>query len=303
MNKFLFLIGVLLPVLSGFASAEAYRVSPWLPLWKERAPGPSPAAKEEVHLDATHITQIPQPVIQVWEPSGEAKGPRPALCIFPGGGYGLLAIDKEGARIAQWAVDHGMVGVVVKYRVSNLAADNLRLPVPLIEARRAIRTIRHGAAAWKVDPGRIGVIGFSAGGHLAAMAATTWDRPLELETADEIDAVSARPDFALLIYPVISLDRPYGHAGTRSGILKDDNSPEKLALCSPCRQVGPRTPPLFLSHSFDDPVTCLNTLDMARAAADQGVLTEVHLVTRGGHGYGMERRGNPTDAWPERAAE
>lgn len=304
MKKFFTLMCALL-ALACFQSVSGApgRVSGWLPLWEGRAPGHSPAAKQEVHLDPTHITQIPQPVIRIWEPAGEASGPRPALCIFPGGGYGMLAIDKEGEQIAQWAVDHGMVGIVVKYRVSNLASDDLRFPVPLIEARRAIRTLRHGAQQWGIDPAKIGVIGFSAGGHLAAMTATTWDKPLEWEGADDIDAVSARPDFALLIYPVISLDKPYGHAGTKAGILKDDVSGEKLAFCTPCRQLGPQTPPLFMAHSFDDPVSCRNTLDMAQAAVEHGVVAEVHLVTRGGHGYGMERRGNPSDAWPERAAE
>lgn len=286
-----------------FSFAQEYRNSEWLPLWEGKAPGNSPAAEKEVFLNPTHITQIPTPVIQIWEPKEKSDKPRPALCVFPGGGYGILAIEKEGVKIAQWAADNGMVGIVVKYRVSDQGKDNLRLPVPLIEARRAIRTVRHNAGEWGIDPAKIGVIGFSAGGHLAAMTATTWDKPLDQETDEAVDKESARPDFAMLIYPVISLDQPYGHAGTKYGILKDDDSAENLAFCCPCRQISEETPPLFLSHSFDDPVSCFNTLDMARAAAEKRVVTEVHLVTKGGHGYGMEKRNQPTDSWPERARE
>lgn len=290
-------------LLSAGSQAAEYKVSEWMPLWEGKAPGNSPKTEKAVHLYAGHITRPPQPVIQIWEPAEKSEKSRPALCVFPGGGYGLLAIEKEGTAIAKWAVDHGMVGIVVKYRVSDKASDDLKLPVPVMEARRAIRTIRHSADKWGVDSRKIGVIGFSAGGHLAAMAATTWNQPLEGETADETDKVSARPDFAMLIYPVISLDKPYGHGGTRYGILKNDKSPEKLAFCSPYRQVTKETPPLFMALSFDDPVVCQNSLDMARSACDKGVVTEIHMVTKGGHGYGMEKHGNPTDFWPERAAE
>ena len=279
------------------------KTSEWMPLWEGKAPGPSPKAEREKLLSPGHITQIPQPVFQVWEPREKSDKPRPALCIFPGGAYTLLAIEKEGATIARWAADHGMVGIVVKYRVSDQASDQLRFPVPLIEARRAIRTVRQNASNWGIDPGKIGVIGFSAGGHLAAMTATTWNQPVEGESGDATDRVSARPDFAMLIYPVISLDQPYGHSGTRYGILKGEKDPQKVAFCSPQRQVTKETPPLFVALSWDDGVKCQNSLDMVRAACDKGVVTELHMVTRGGHGYGMEKQGQPTDAWPVRAEE
>lgn len=283
-------------------SAE-YEKTAWIPLWEGSAPGASPQVEKEVNLDPRRITRPPRPEIQVWSSGEKSATPRPALCIFPGGGYGLLALEKEGVEIAKWAVDHGMVAIIVKYRVSNKPEDNLRFPVPLIEARRAVRTVRQNAEAWSVNPDKVGVIGFSAGGHLAAMTATTWNKALEGETQEPVDKLSARPDYALLIYPVISLDKPYGHDGTRYGILKEDKSPEKLEFCSPYKQVNAETPPLFMALSFDDPVVPFNSLDMARAACEKGVSVELHMVTNGGHGYGMEKRGNPTDAWPERARE
>lgn len=288
--------------LSPVFSAQ-YEKTPWIPLWKGTAPGSSPQVDREVVLDPGHITRPPRPEIQIWTSGEKSAVSRPALCIFPGGGYSLLAVEKEGVEIAKWAVDHGMVGIIVKYRVSNKSEDNLRFPVPLIEARRAVRTVRQNAEVWGVDSQKIGVMGFSAGGHLAAMTATTWNKAVEGETKEAVDKLSARPDFALLIYPVISLDRSYGHSGTRYGILKEDKSQEKLEFCSPYKQVTSDTPPLFLALSFDDPILPFNSLDMVRAACEKGVSAELHMVTKGGHGYGMEKRDNPTDAWPERARE
>lgn len=283
-------------------SAE-YEKTAWIPLWEGTAPGASPQVEKEVNLDPGHITRPPRPEIQIWSSGEKSATPRPALCIFPGGAYTLLAVEKEGVKIAKWAVDHGMVAIIVKYRVSNKPEDNLRFPVPLIEARRAVRTVRQNVEAWGVNPEKVGVMGFSAGGHLAAMTATTWNKALEGETQEAVDKLSSRPDFALLIYPVISLDKSYGHSGTRYGILKDDKSQEKLEFCSPYKQVSAETPPLFLALSFDDPILPLNSLDMARAACEKGVSVELHMVTQGGHGYGMEKTGHPTDAWPERARE
>lgn len=288
--------------LSPVFSAQ-YEKTAWIPLWEGKAPGASPQVDKEVVLDPGHITRPPRPEIQIWTSGEKSAVSRPALCIFQGGGYSILGVGEDTEAIAKWAVDHGMVGIIVKYRVSNKPEDNLRFPVPLIEARRAVRTVRQNAEAWGVNPEKVGVMGFSAGGHLAAMTATTWNKALEGETQEAVDKLSARPDFALLIYPVISLDKPYGHSGTRYGILKEDKSPEKLEFCSPYRQVSAETPPLFLALSFDDPILPLNSLDMARAACEKGVSVEMHMVTKGGHGYGMKKTGNPTDAWPERARE
>lgn len=291
-------------VCSAAAHGEGYKVSEWLPLWTGKAPGNSPATVKEVTTSPGHISRIPQPEIQIWEPREPSNSPRPALCIFPGGAYCILAIEKEGTKIAKWAADQGMVGIVVKYRVSDQPGECLEFPTPLLEARRAVRTVRHFSGKWNIDPAKIGVIGFSAGGHLAAMTATVWGKSIPLETNDEIDVESARPDFAMLVYPVISIDRPYGHQLTKNRLLGNSGKEEDLLLATPYRQVGKETPPLFLTHAFDDgAVNCLNSLDMAQAAREHGVITELHLVTKGGHGGGMEKRNVPLDSWPERAKE
>lgn len=299
-KRVFFLIGLLCLPLSLATGKEL----PWKPLWDKGAPGLSPKTKEDVQLDnGEHITRISTPSYQLWLPKKKSKTPRPALCVFPGGGYSILAIKKEGQRIAQWAAENGMVGIVVKYRVSNNREDNLGFPTPLTDARRAVRLARKNATLWNIDPDKIGVAGFSAGGHLAAATATTWNKPIEGETSDEIDAVSAKPNFAILVYPVISLDQPYGHGGTKSTLLRNDKENKLLDFCTPTKQLSQDTPPLFLAHAQDDPVSCLNSLDMARAAKEKNIPVELHLYGKGGHGFGMNKRGLPIDSWPDRALE
>ena len=147
-----------------------------------------------------------------WKPQDK----RTALCIFPGGGYSIQAIEKEGCRIAGWAAEHGMVGVVVKYRVSGTNNAVGRFPGPLLDARQALRTVRENASSLGIDPLRIGVMGFSAGGHLAAMASTLWNRTLPEEAENPLKNISSRPDFSMLIYPVISMAPHTTHGGTRN---------------------------------------------------------------------------------------
>ncbi len=293
---------VLLPIFLLLPVQAADPARPWRPLWKDKAPGTVSASEPEAFIKPECLSRISTPALQIWEPDTPASSPRPALCIFPGGGYGLLALRLEGEDIARWAVKQGMVAVIVKYRVTDRAKEAYRYPVPLTDARRAVRLVRQNASEWGIDPARIGVIGFSAGGHLAAVTTTTWNRPLEGETNDDTDKISSRPDFSLLIYPVISMTAPYAH-GCKSTLLGTHPSPEKAVFSSPEKQITPQTPPLFLLHAADDPVSCLNSLDMARAAQEKGVPVELHLFPRGGHGYGMEKRGNPTDCWPDLAKE
>lgn len=179
------------------------------------------AALKEKQVSPGHITDVGEAQMQLYFPAGwKPQDRRAALCIFPGGGYALQAIEKEGGHIARWAAEHGMVGVVVKYRVSGSNDAVGRFPGPLLDARQALRVTRRHASALGVDPHRIGVMGFSAGGHLAAMASTLWNRPLPEEAENPLKSVSARPDFSLLIYPVITMDpknHPRGHPQQDSG--------------------------------------------------------------------------------------
>ena len=173
---------------------------------------------EEKQVSPGHITDVGEAQMQLYFPAGwKPQDRRAALCIFPGGGYAIQAIEKEGGHIARWAAEHGMVGVVVKYRVSGSNDAVGRFPGPLLDARQALRVTRRHASALGVDPHRIGVMGFSAGGHLAAMASTLWNRPLPEEAENPLKSVSARPDFSLLIYPVITMDPKTTHGAPAAG--------------------------------------------------------------------------------------
>lgn len=259
---------------------------------------------EEKQASPGHITDVGEAQMQLHFPAGwKPQDRRAALCIFPGGGYAVQAIDKEGSRIARWAAEHGMVGVVVKYRVSGSNKAVGRFPGPLLDARQALRAVRRYASVLGVDPHRLGVMGFSAGGHLAAMASTLWNRTLPEEAENPLKNVSARPDFSMLIYPVITMYPQTAHGGTRSKILGPHPAPELAELCSAERQVTAQTPPVFLVHALDDGVASSNSRLIEQACREKGVPASLHLYPSGGHGYGMEKRGRPTDEWPKVAEQ
>lgn len=259
---------------------------------------------EEKQVSPGHITDVGEAAVQFHFPAGwKPQDKRAALCIFPGGGYAIQAIEKEGIHIARWAAERGMVDIVVKYRVSGTNHALGRFPGPLLDGRQGLRVTRRHASALGVDPHRIGVMGFSAGGHLAAMASTLWDRPLPEEAGNPLKNVSARPDFSMLIYPVITMDSQSTHGGTRSKILGPDPAPALAELCSAERQVTVQTPPVFLVHALDDGVACANSRLMAQACREKGMPASLNFYSSGGHGYGMEKRGRPTDQWPEAAGQ
>ena len=198
---------------------------------------------KEKQVSAEHITDVGEAQIQLHFPAGwSPQDRRTALCIFPGGGYSIQALEKEGSRIAGWAAEHGMVGVVVKYRVSGTSNALGKFPGPLLDVRQALRTVRENASSLGIDPLRIGVMGFSAGGHLAAMTSTLWNRTLPEEAGNPLKNISSRPDFSMLIYPVISMAPHTTHGGTRNKILGPHPSPALEEMCSAERQVTEQTP-------------------------------------------------------------
>ena len=184
--------------------------------------------------------------ITVHLPSPE-KANGAAVVICPGGGYGGLVVGAEGHGIAQWLNQHGIAGIVLEYRL-----PSGRPFVPLLDAQRAIRTVRASAKQWNIDPDRIGIIGFSAGGHLASTAGTHFDAG-DPQADDPIDRVSCRPDFMILVYPVITMDEKT-HGGSKANLLGRDPTPELLNLFSNEKQVTAKTPPAFLAHAQDDTV-------------------------------------------------
>ncbi len=279
-------------VSSTFASAQ------WVNLW----PGPAPAAQarpsgSEVATKDGRLTDIELPQYQVYLPEKE-KATGAAAVVLPGGGYTVLAANHEGHDYAKWLAGRGIAGIVVKYRVSGNPALGYQFPVPFIDARRAIRTVRARSAEWGIDPQKIGVMGSSAGGHLASLCATRFADTFPAETKDEIDALSCRPDFAILIYPVISMQEPLSHKGSRERLLGKKPSLENQRKHSTERAVTKATPPVFLLSTSDDTVDCRNALSFAAACKEHRVPVSLHLFETGGHGYGLNGKGTLA-IWPQ----
>lgn len=217
-----------------------------------------------------------------------------AIVICPGGGYGGLVTGAEGHGIATWLNRHGITGIVLEYR---LPAG--RTYVPLLDAQRAIRTVRTRAKEWKIDPARIGIMGFSAGGHLASTAATHFDNG-DTKAANELERVSCRPDFAILIYPVISMGDKT-HRGSRRNLLGPEPSEKLVDLFSNEKQVTDKTPPTFLAHALDDTVVGPEHSQMFYAALKTHKVPAEYLeLPSGGHGLNGYK-GPMWDAWQEKS--
>ncbi len=215
-----------------------------------------------------------------------------AVIICPGGGYSSLVIGTEGYPIADYFVKRGIAAFILKYRLPN--ADKLGHPdlAPLEDVQQALKSVRQNAAKWNIDPGKIGLMGFSAGGHLVSTAGTHFNQVL---IADK-ENISVRPDFMLLVYPLISLSDSLGHAGSRSKLLGNHPTPEMVKLYSNETQVNANTPPAFLLHSGDDSlVKVANSILFYQALQHSKVSAEMHIYPEGGHGGFVLRI--PKDEW------
>lgn len=252
----------------GTASAPAAASLP-IALWPDGAPG----ALGTNETDRPTVTPYPAP-----PPSATGA----AIVVCPGGGYGGLA-SHEGHDYARWLNERGIAAFVLKYR---LGSHGYRHPVMLQDAARAVRWVRAHAADWGVDPARVGIMGSSAGGHLASTLLTRFDagRP---DDADPVERHSSRPDLGILCYPVITMGR-FTHAGSRRNLLGDHPAPDLIEALSNERQVTERTPPTFLWHTVEDqPVPLENSLLFAQALRTAGVPFELHLFEKGRHGIGL----------------
>ncbi len=252
-------------------------------LWPNGAPG----AVGSEDRDKPNLTFYPAP---------EKSAVKTGTIVCPGGGYGFLAKDHEGDQIARWLNSLGVSAFVLQYRI----APRYHHPAPLQDAQRAIRFVRAHAGEYGIAPDRIGIWGFSAGGHLASTTGTHFDAG-DPNAQDSIDRVSCRPDFMILSYPVISFTTPYAHRGSLRNLLGENPDPKLVASLSSETQVTAQTPPTFLFHTNeDDGVPSENSVLFYLALRKAGVPAEMHIYERGPHGVGLA----PTDAilatWAER---
>lgn len=270
------------------AAATTYGADPeTIPLWKDGAPGEPPTKPAD------------EPVLLMSKPD-PSVATSTAVVILPGGGYGGLAMDHEGKQIADWFNSMGVTAFVLKYRLS---ATGHRHPIPMLDGQRAIRTVRARAAEWKIDPKRIGIIGFSAGGHLASTLGTHFDAG-DPKAADPIDRVSSRPDFMILCYPVISMTADYMHGGSRKNLLGPTPDETLAKSLSNETQVTPETPPTFLFHTSEDSgVLPDNSIAFYLALRKAGVPAEMHIYEKGPHGVGLAKTIPGTGSWPDRCRE
>jgi len=276
------LMAALLTFSGAALSAAEPPVPAKMPLWPDKAPDGNGGWGSP---ENSGLTVHPAP-----KPNGLA------VVICPGGGYGGLVTGPEGHGIARWLNQHGIVGVVLEYR---LPAGRSR--VPLLDAQQALRTVRHRAREWGVNPSRVGIMGFSAGGHLAATASTRFDLG-KADASDPVARQSGRPDFSLLIYPVVSLGE-LGHAGSRDNLLGKNPSLEEVQRFSCERQVTRQTPPAFLAHAVDDRAVVIENSRMYHAALQaQGVSSKLVELPEGGHGLNGYR-GASWDTWQREAIE
>ncbi len=291
---------ILLVTSFGIMSAQNHKLS----LWNKEIPNYKPNNEVEKRDTSgiVRISKVQNPEIEVFLPSKQnATGD--AVVICPGGGYWILAYDWEGSDIAKFFNSKGIAAIVLKYRLPGIESNiNPRLS-PLLDAQRAMRMVRFNAAAWNIKPDRIGIMGFSAGGHLASTLSTHFD-PGNPASPDPIDRMSCRPDFSVLMYPVISFSSEFQHSGSKEALLGKSPDPELLKYYSNEMQVTPDTPPAILIHATDDKaVPVENSIAYYNALRKNNVSASLIIYPYGGHGFSLAIGKGYLSTWPDRVVE
>ncbi len=293
------------------SSARAAEPAVTLDVWPGAAPLEKGIAGTEHFLDknpndkkgVARLTDVSKPTLSVYRPD-KAKDTGASVIICPGGGYSILAWDLEGTEVADWLNSIGVTGIILKYRVPTRHGDPTH-QIPLSDAQRAVSLVRSKAGEWGLDPNRIGILGFSAGGNLTALTCTHFDQRA-YEAVDDADKASCRPDFGVLVYPawlVADAKKPAKTAAADGKTAPVDATPtttpaqDKLLPEFP---VDGRTPPMFMAHASDDGITAANSAAMYLALKRAGVPAELHIFSSGGHGFGLRPTEKPCSAWPQR---
>lgn len=269
--------------------AQADDKRPVIAVWPDKVPGENGKIGEEkdtttdksgrvANKRVIRLTNVSKPTLTVY-PAPTDKATGAAIIVCPGGAYRILAMDLEGTEVCEWLNSIGVTAILLKYRVPARDKSNL---APLMDAQRAVSLVRGKAKEWKIDPTRIGILGFSAGGNLAARTALSWEKR-SYSTIDKTDEVSCKPDFAVLVYPAYLCNDKKD--GLREGVV-----------------VTKDAPPMFLAHAANDPVPSENSVQMFLALRRAKVEAELHIYSRGGHGYGLRKTDEPCTTWNERCA-
>lgn len=294
---YLLLTGILLaPGASAAPQAPAHQV---VPVWSGPIPGAiqNPLYNQAVILRDNdpakpRISQVTTPTLELFLPASDS--PTPAVMICPGGGYAVLAYDHEGIQIARWFAERGVAAAILKYRLPHPDIMSDKSVGPLQDAQEGLRVLRRRAAEWGIDPTRLGVMGFSAGGHLAA-SATTRHAEKVYELAD---STSARPDFSILVYGVLSMQRDITHLGSFTNLLGATPDQAAIDRASNELRVDATTPPCFLIHAQNDKaVPVENSLRFYAALTKAGVAGELHIHQLGGHGFGLGVNADSPKHW------
>jgi acetyl esterase/lipase len=268
-------------------------------------PGEVPFQKETTVTEVVQqndilvISKVQLPQIQVFLPAKRSATGK-AVIICPGGGYGVLAYDWEGLDIAKWLNSQGIAGIVLKYRLPSSETQTRPHVVPMADGQRAIRLVRHHAEEWGIDPDQIGIMGFSAGGHLASTLGTHFDSGNPGDE-DAVEHESSRPDFMILGYPVISFTEHITHMGSRNNLIGKEPDPQWVSYFSNETQVRADSPPTFLFHSQDDKaVPVEHSLLMYQGLREKQIPVEMHLYPTGGHGFSLSVNSEGTQkGWME----
>lgn len=265
-----------------------------LKLWSKDIPGAieNDAYKEHIGK-GYHISKVKEPTLTVFKPTQE-KANGTAVIICPGGGYGVLAFDHEGYKVATWLNQLGITAFILKYRLpSDLIMQNKSIG-PLQDAQKAMSIVRKNAKKWNLNPNKIGVIGFSAGGHLASTLSTHFNK----KVYNSQDTTSARPNFSILIYPVISMNSKITHRGSKINLLGKNPQESLVNYFSNELMVTKNTPPAFLVHAVDDKAVPIeNSIQYLLSLKIFNIPAELHLYQKGGHGFGLRPSNNTESSW------
>lgn len=279
-------------VIAGEISAQSKVIN----LWEKKIPGAiNKSDYKEINSEDSWMQSVTNPRLDMY-PAATEKATGTAVIICPGGGYAGMAIGHEGKQIALWLNSLGITAFVLKYRLPDNSIMTDKSIGPMQDGQQAIRLVRSHAKEWGIDSKKIGIMGFSAGGHLASTLSTHFNE----KVYNLADMISSRPDFSLLIYPVISMREDITHMGSRINLLGKNPSLEQVKHFSNELQVTGETPPAFLAHSMDDgAVPVENSMEYALALKKYKIPCELHIYEKGGHGYGLGKSGSTESEWSE----